>query len=95
MATDEKDMISRAVERHGYSVQEWREGEDGLEGVLGQFRVIEEDEDTGLYDGDEGDLIASVVGAAEYGNQRVSFALLMEDYDMANEVRDLTAVEPV
>lgn len=92
---NDKDMISREVERHGYSVREWRDGEDGLEGVVGHFRVDREDEDAGLCDGDEGSLVASIVGAEQYGNRRVHFGLNVKDYDSSYDVSDLDAVEPV
>lgn len=43
-----------------------------------RVRVIEDDEDNGIFAGDEGDLILEEVGAVEYGSQRV-MACIVQD----------------
>lgn len=75
----------------------WRVNDDGeLEAVLGRWRVVEEEENEGLYADDEGELVASVVGAPGYGNERVGFYLYTDDHpDMPGEVRQLDTLEPV
>lgn len=96
MASDEKNMIDRAVARAGFSVSEWREDpEDGLTGVVGRFVVVTDDDDNGLYSGDEGELAACLVGAAQYDNQRVAWQFTADGYDGACDVSDLDLLEPV
>jgi hypothetical protein len=93
---DAKAMIEAAADSHGLTILGWDQGESGLEAQLGRYLVVSDDcEDDGLYEGDEGDLTACVVGAEEYRNQRVSFTLTTEDVEGGNEVRDLDVVEPV
>lgn len=90
----EREMIEAAVARHGFTVKSWDPShENGLTAMLGHFIVTEGDEDHGLYDGDTGTLDACVVGAAEYGNQRVSFSFVPEGCDSGADVDDLSAVE--
>lgn len=95
---DEKSMIERAVTRHGLTPDEWdEESENGLTARFnGEWIVLEEDEDRGLYDGDTGKLSACVVGAEEYGNQRVIFTFTPDSYepDSGNEVVPFEDVEP-
>lgn len=76
-----KGMITRAVDQHGYPVKEWREGDEGLEAALGRFRVTVDDDDQGLYEGDEGEVTACVVGAPEYENERVSFSFTSDEME--------------
>lgn len=93
---DEKALIEAAAARHGITILGWDQGEDGLEAQLGRYVVLNNDyEEDGLYENDEGDLTACVVGAEEHHNQRVSFALRLPDYDSSNEVKDLDVLDPV
>jgi hypothetical protein len=90
----EQDMIARYAESHGFTVRGWRDDEEnGLTAELGRFRVIEDDEDRGLYVDDEGRLEACVVGAAEYGNQRVALSFTPDGYDSGNDVYDASVLE--
>jgi hypothetical protein len=96
MADETKNLIDRHVARMGHTVREWRDDPDnGLTAVLGQFRVIDGDEDTGLYEGDEGELTASKVGSEKYGNVNVCYSFTPEGYDGGNDVRDLDSLEEV
>jgi hypothetical protein len=91
-----KEMIEAAVTARGLAVKDWRDDpDDGLTAVLGRFRVAVEDEREGLYDGDEGVLIASVVGARQYGNERIYFGWTPDGMDEAGEVRDIMALDPI
>jgi hypothetical protein len=82
-----KTLIQARLDREGYAAKEWREGEDGLEAVIGRFVIVEDDEDRGLYSGDEGPLTACIVGSPEYHNERILFAITPEGQSGALEVR--------
>lgn len=91
---DERAMIERRLQSEGWTAKEWREDDlDGLLAVVGRAQVLEDNEDVGLYEGDEGELALSVVGAEKYGNQHVHVGFMAEGYDSYVEVRDATAVE--
>jgi hypothetical protein len=88
----EKKMIEAGVIAQGLSVKEWRDDpEEGIVGVIGRFRAIEDDDQEGIYVDDEGDLEASVVGAQQYNNERVAFVFKADGMDGA-EVRNLGAL---
>ncbi len=82
--TDDLDMrhmalIAEALSRHGLVIDlergdRWQDGENGTEAVMGgKWHAVEDDDERGLYaDGDDGVLSACVVGAPEFGNERVS-----------------------
>lgn len=94
-------LVGAACERQGWTVESWRLDEDeSLEAVIGRYRFDsagehDADEYGGPYDGDEGVLVAQIVGAAEFHNERVSFALRVDDYDSAYDVRDVEWLEAV
>lgn len=92
---DNKEMIEARCQREGLTIQAWdEEHENGLTAKLGRYTVVTPDyEDDGLYEGDEGELEACVVGAVQYGNQRVSFSFIPDGCDGGPEVRSLYAVE--
>lgn len=91
-----KQMIAARVADEGYTVESWREGDDGLEGIIGRFRVTDnEDEDYGIFEGDEGELIACVVGAQEYHNERVMFNFKADGTDGGNEAHNLASLDPI
>lgn len=80
--TEQKDLIAEAAgTHHGLKVDEWREDPDGIKALFGEWKVTEEDEDEGLYEGDKGTLSASVVGARKHGNEHVAFYFTPEDWD--------------
>lgn len=88
-------MIEQRCEREGLAIKSWETTDDGETAVLGRFVVATgEYDDDGLYEGDEGVLTACVVGAEQYGNQRVLFSFTADGYDGGNDVRDLSALEP-
>ena len=87
-AMEDRERITLALVREGITAKDWKDTEeDGLVAVLGRFRVTTDDEeDRGFYDGDEGELTACVVGAAQYGNQRVTFSFTGDGFDVGLEV---------
>jgi hypothetical protein len=94
--SDERVMIERFAKSEGLPISSWdAEHENGLTAKLGRARVVEDDEDHGLYGGDEGELEACVVGSEENRNQRVSLGLIIDGYDEASDVPDISAVEPI
>jgi hypothetical protein len=100
-ATDEKQrhrqMIEEAIERQGLTAEAWRYDEDDQreQVTLGRWRIVEDDEDRGLYADDEGVLYATVVGAAQYSNERVALYLQIDGTDVAEPIHQLDEVEPV
>lgn len=92
----DRERIEKRCVSEGLRILDWRDDPgDGLTASLGRFEVVtDEYDDDGLYSGDVGKLEASVVGAAQYGNQRVHFGFTPDDSDGATEVTDLSAVEP-
>lgn len=93
---EEREIIKARCDSDGFVIREWRTNEDDeTEAVVGRFVVIEDDEDMGLYEGDEGELVVSVVGAEEYNNQRAHFGLLVDDTDCPIEVRDVFNIEAI
>jgi hypothetical protein len=84
-----REMIERVVKQQGFSIQSWGEGEDGVYASLGRVRILEDDDNEGLLADTEGELSASVVGAAHFGNERVAFHYTEDGMDeMTGEVRD-------
>lgn len=94
---DVKERIEQAAAAQGLTIQSWKDDpDDGPTAVFGRYKVItDEYEDNGLYLDDEGELTATVVGAAQYHNERVHFGFTADDVEGAEEVRDLTALDPV
>ena len=76
------DAIDRPVEEH----EGWHFGE--------RVRVIEDDEVHGFYEGDEGVLVISRVGSAEYRNERVAVSILIDGTDSPMEI-DTMAIEGI
>lgn len=89
-----REMIEARLAEEGWTAREWREGEDGLEAVVGRFVVIEGDNDTPPYIDTEGELTACVVGSPERHNERVHFSFTEDGMDAGDEVSDLTTLEP-
>jgi hypothetical protein len=60
-----------------------------------KIRVIDDADESGpyagTYAGDEGELRIEVVGAPEYGNERLSYGIKTEHFD---EFTDFTDVDP-
>jgi hypothetical protein len=93
--TDARERIEAALSRENLTAGEWRQSElDGLEAVVeGEWGVIDDDEDRGLFAGDRGQLTACVVGAPEHGNERVAFYFIPAGCDSGDEVRPGEDVE--
>lgn len=91
-----REMIEERCRREGLTIKSWKDTDDGETAVLGAFLVSTPDfDDDGLYEGDAGELTAVVVGAEQYGNRRVCFSFTPEGYDGGNEVRELSALDPL
>lgn len=91
-----KQMIESKLQAESYPAQNWLLDEDGQTVAdLGRFRVVEEDDDHGFYAGDEGTIHASVVGSEKYRNERVAYLLLIDGYDSAVDVPDISMVDPI
>lgn len=68
------DEVSRPVkDAHGWSFGE-------------RVRVIEDDENAGVFENDEGWIVLESVGAAEYGNVRTAFMILLDGSDCPIEI---------
>ena len=46
-----------------------------------KIRVLEDDEEEGVWEGNEGTLELEIVGSPDYGNERVSFAIVQDGVD--------------
>lgn len=88
------ERIADACSNAGLSIIEVRGNEDGeTEAVLGRFRAGEDGEMWS--EEDEGDLVATMVGAAEHGNRRVCFLFTPEGSDSPSEVTDPLSMDPI
>lgn len=92
-----RSLIEKACSSEGLTIRGWYADEDEgrIAADLGRGRVLEDDEDEGLFEGDTGKLSCMVVGAAEHGSERVSFAFLTEGAGSPVEVREPSSVEPI
>lgn len=93
----DKERIEERLQAEGLTAQGWVDDPDnGVTAKLGRYEVVsDDDEDYGFYSGDEGELSACVVGAAQYNNQRVCFTFILDGNDDGNEVQSLSVLEPV
>lgn len=69
---DEEEPARAVLEHEGFT---WGD----------RVRVIEDDEDNGLFEGDEGFVIIGNVGSAEYRNERVMLAFLGDGFTDPNQ----------
>lgn len=92
----EREMIERAAEQQGLTVQSWDEDEDGDERAkFGRYEITADDPSGTIFAGEEGEVVAVVVGAVEYRNQRVWFGFQADGTDSPFEIEDLSIIEPV
>jgi hypothetical protein len=92
----ERALIEAALSRAGYRAESWRASEENAgraEAVVGRFRVLQDDDEAGLFADTEGVLTAVCVGSAERRNLRVAFGFLEDGMTADVEVRDLDALE--
>lgn len=86
----ERAMIERRLASEGIHPEEkdWSISEDDHrpEVALGRAEVVEEDEDKGLYSGDQGVVTACCVGAADLGNLHVAYYFTSDDHDSGESV---------
>lgn len=75
------EQINRPVAEH----DGWHFGE--------RVRIIDDDDDKGVFAGDEGHVVIEKVGAPEYGNVRTCVAVLVDGTDAPTEV-GLDNIEP-
>lgn len=83
----QKAMIENAVNGMSLTIQDWGEDEDGVRAELGRWYALDDGPQEMFFSGDEGVLIASVVGAQKYGNERVYFGFMADGTDVPQEVR--------
>lgn len=80
----QKQMIEESCRKWGTSIQGWDSNEDGDEFAdLGKAAAQEDGEFWTA--GETGQLIAQVVGAPEYHNERVAFYFIPEGMDVGDE----------
>lgn len=93
---EQQRLIEAELEKRMLVAAEWRDGEDGREAVLKhRWYVTEEDEDNGLFEGDEGTVSACVVGSAKYRNTRVSFSFTPDGCDGGSDCIPLENVDAI
>lgn len=92
---EDKQRIEEKCARIGLTVKEWRDDpNDGITAVLGRFECnTDEFEDDGIYSGTVGVVEASVVGAAQYHNQRVWFGYKEDGTDSGQEIDGQAVVD--
>jgi hypothetical protein len=92
-----RKMIQADIDRRMFTAHDWlfNEDEGRIIASLGRFTVIDDDEDKGTYAGDEGELTAMVVGSQEYGNERVDYSILIDEYHDEPSDVDINNVDPV
>lgn len=81
---EQRKLITEAIRHWVAEPERWdADPDDGgrLRGWLGSAHVFDDDEDQGLYEGDEGEVYACVVGAHQYGNVHVAFYFMGEGMD--------------
>lgn len=93
----DREMIEDYAEYTMLSIESWdEENENGLTALLSdRWVVVHDDEDRGLYEGDEGVLTLCVVGAEQYGNRRVSLSFVADDMDCGVEIVDLDVLDSI
>lgn len=95
---DEKALIDDEIQSHGFPALAYEEDPESsgeFRANLGRFEVSQEDEDQFLFEGEQGILFASVVGAEKYHNQRVAFFFQADGTDMGDEIVDLGLIRPI
>ena len=95
-----RKMIEGWLTTWGFKAESWHNDADYEEprpvANIGRFRVLEDDDDQGLYADTEGFVEVSVVGAPEYNNERVALHFTEDGMDEPNgEIRDLDVLEAV
>lgn len=86
--TRHRAMLERALARHGLEAESWIDRDADNDNrptarISGRWNVVDDIEHEGLYEGDEGTLTATVVGAAEHGNEHVAFYFTLDGADEA------------
>lgn len=83
MSDDERyrAMIADACRAYACDIKGWFEEDGRPSANLGRVRVMEDDEDHGLFADTEGVLYASVVGAAKHNNEQVAFYYVEDGMD--------------
>lgn len=90
-----RDMIEKRLDDEGYIAESWREGDDGLEAVVGRFEATSDTGTMGsIFAGERGELTACVVGAQQYNNEHVMFSFTADDTEGGDEITDLSVLEP-
>ena len=98
---DDKTYVAAQLQaRFGIIVEDGEWADDGMGSdiaKLGRWFVVREDEERGLYEGDQGELSAQRVGGEEHGNVRLCVTFTPDDYDPFSgpEAVPFEDVEPV
>ncbi|MGH2897173.1 MAG: hypothetical protein ACRDMZ_00750 [Solirubrobacteraceae bacterium] len=83
-----EEMVAKLQEEAGQEVEVERPvAECGGWHFGERVRVIDDDEESGMFAGDEGWLVLETVGAAEHGNERVCFGVLADGFADPVEVQ--------
>lgn len=101
MTDREREMLQAALDTYGLNGV-FREADDPNNVTMGpevlvneRWQVIEDDEDNGLFEGDEGQLFACVVGAPEYHNHHVSWGFMPDGMNCTSDCVPYDNVYPV
>jgi hypothetical protein len=92
MEAELKELITKRVHADALVVLAWESDEDEGDGReranLGRFVVVEDEGEVseGPFEGEEGVLYASIVGAAKHDNIRVHYGLMVDGTDCPTEV---------
>lgn len=97
-AHQDREIVERALATHGLTADAWENDADNGDrptAKLGRWIVIEDDEDRGLYEGDEGELTCTAVGATEHGNLQSAFYFRGDGLEVGERVDPFEDIEPV
>lgn len=82
-----KQIIEVAAQDAGFPIKEWSEEDGRPVASLGRFVARYDDDDEMYFEGDEGEIAVTVVGAAQYDNERPYFTFKPDGYSEGEEVR--------
>lgn len=97
LTDDQKDLIEEVTFSYGFPIKAFEEDPDGdYVANLGRFIALQDDEDQGLFEDDEGILYAQIVGAKKYNNEHVAFYFLADGFEGTVKIDNpALQVEPI